>query len=199
MDDDLGIDAAAQDDPAWREWSRPERIAHQVDRLFSETLPAVPTGPGGWTTPAGDPLPPMPAVARYDDAMKLHWLADVFGGFFPDEDSLLVADNADLADQFVCYIGQYFVERCGGRWINDPSLGGMLYEFGPAVAFDYLPPSETAVSPGVHPVHLLFEAAADGDFAVVTDAMYSASASYAEAHGLAHEALQLRGQHDLNA
>ncbi|MBF6351155.1 hypothetical protein IU448_19360 [Nocardia flavorosea] len=183
--DNVWFDEAAQQGSDWQLFARPARIAEQVDRLFTETLPTVPTGPGGWKTYAGDPVPAMPQVDdRYSDDLTLHWLAQVFDFFFPDEDTLF--DKADIADQWVCYIGAYFVERCGGRWANVPSVGGTLYEYGPSVVYDWL--SSTAD----FPVDLLCTAVEEQDFSVVTDKWYQRDADYAEAHGLPHEANDLR-------
>lgn len=187
------LDEAAQQNPAWVAWARPQRIAAEIDRLFTETLPRVPIGgTKGWTTPAGLAVPPMPRADRYSDEMKLYWITDVFDYFFPDEDSIYEPEQAEVADQFVCYIGEYFVQHCGGRWVNDPTVGGPLYEFGPAIAYDWTGSTD-------FPVDLLFTAVEEHDFSHVTDEMYSRGVDYAEAHGLPHEVLELQRRYSQKA
>ncbi|QIS23596.1 hypothetical protein [Nocardia terpenica] len=177
MTDD--IDEQARHEPEWVAWR--SRVATQVDRLFTETLlRAV-----GEPTASGDIVAPMPDAGRYDDAMILYWITDVFEQFFSDDDSLYAAENADIADQFVCYIGEYFVQHCGGEWANDPTVGGPLYTFGPTIGYTWT----DAVD---YPMDLLFNAAEQQDFSVVTDEMYARGVDYAEAHGLPHEGLELR-------
>jgi hypothetical protein len=122
------IDMAAQDDPEWVVWSSPERIAGVIDWLFTEALPRV---PADWKTQTGSakPIRPMPSgVDRYSDEMALHWVDHAFDYFFVDEDALFDADKTELVDAFVAYIGEYFVRHCDGRWINDPSMGRVLFD-----------------------------------------------------------------------
>ncbi|WP_040833762.1 hypothetical protein [Nocardia brevicatena] len=188
MDD--GIDKAAQDDPEWVVWSSPQHIAEEIDRLFTETLPSVPIGGlTGWTTPAGKVVGPMPqGVDRYSNEMADHWLSDVFRYFFPDEDALFEPDRADVVTQFLCYIGEYFVRYCGGRWINDPEAR-VLHEFGPTIRYDW---AETVD----YPVNMLFDAAEAG-FISITFEWHSRAVDYAEAHGIPHEGVELRRKHGL--
>ncbi|WP_280457801.1 SAM-dependent methyltransferase [Nocardia carnea] len=187
MGNDL-FDKAAQTDPAWLDFARSNRITAQVDRLFTETLPTVPTGPAGWKSYAGNAVPPMPQVDRYSDDMTLQWLADVFEYFLPEADTVI--DNPDLADQWVCYIGEYFVRHCGGKWINAPRIAdGMLYKFGPAIAYDWTDALDM-------PVDVLYSAVEEQDFTVVNDQWYDRTVEYAEVHGLPHEAIEHRQSHD---
>ena len=195
MNDD--IDAAAQDDPEWVVWSSPERIQRAVDALFAETLPAV---PADWKTRTGSayPIGPMPqGLDRYSDELTLHWLDDAFDYFFPDEDTLFESRNADLVDQFVCYIGEYFVRHCGGRWINDPEMGGVLssedgrlYGFGPTIGYDWTDETD-------YPVIMLFDAPNTDFRRAISSEWYSRAVDYAAAHGLEHEGLDLLREHGL--
>ncbi|MEV3963678.1 hypothetical protein AB0M34_22765 [Nocardia sp. NPDC050193] len=182
------IDRAAQDDPEWVVWSSPERISAAIDKLFTETLPGI---PADWKTRTGSaaPIGPMPVgVDRYSDELTLYWLSDAFDFFFPDEDVIYEPENRELVDQFVCYIGEYFVRHCGGRWINEPEAR-VWDEFGPTIRYDW----PTTVD---FPVNLLFQAAEQG-FEYVTTIWYSKSIDYAAAHGLEHEGLELRRKHGL--
>ncbi|WP_033247074.1 hypothetical protein [Nocardia carnea] len=179
---DLEIDAAAQDNPEWVVWSAEAHIANEIANLFTETLPTV---PADWKNPAGDVVGPMPVgVDIYSDEMALDWVYDVFPYFFPDEDS--VYDKVDLVNQFTCYIGDYFVKHCGGRWVNDPEAK-VLHEFGPMICYDW-------TSEVDYPVNLLFDAAEAGFGAVATD-WYSRTVDYAEAHGLPHPGVERRRNH----
>lgn len=186
MDD---IDKAAQDDPEWVVWSSPERISAAIDKLFTETLPAI---PADWKTRTGSakPIGPMPVgVDRYSDEMALYWLDDAFDYFFPEEDVIYEPDNRELVDQFVCYIGEYFVRHCGGRWINDPEMH-LFHSFGPTIRYDW-------TNEGDYPMVLLLDAAAQQHFMVARVGWRSRSIDYAEAHGLEHEGLELRRKHGL--
>ncbi|WP_280420858.1 hypothetical protein [Nocardia carnea] len=188
MNDD--IDTAAQDDPEWVVWSSPERISAVIDKLFTETLPRVPPD---WKTQTGSayPIGPMPqGLDRYSDELTLHWLDDAFDYFFPEEDVILEPKNRDLVDQWVCYIGEYFVRHCGGRWINDPEVS-VLHGFGPTIRFDWIDETD-------YPMNLLLDAADQPQrFRVVTAAWYSRAVDYAKAHGLEHEGIDLLREHGL--
>ncbi|NKY37618.1 hypothetical protein HGA13_31810 [Nocardia speluncae] len=195
MNDD--IDAAAQDDPEWVVWSSPERIQRAVDTLFVETLPTV---PADWKTQTGSAyrIGPMPqGLDRYSNELTLHWLDDAFDYFFPDEDALFEPRNAELVNAFVAYIGEFFVRKCDGRWINNPDMGGVLssgdgrlYGFGPTIRYDWIDETD-------YPVVMLFDAPGTDFRQAVSSAWYSREVDYAAAHGLDHEHLELRREHGL--
>ncbi|MBF6264880.1 hypothetical protein IU443_21655 [Nocardia farcinica] len=187
MNDD--VDANAQDDPEWVVWSSNQHTADAIYRLFTETLPRVPIGgERGWRTPAGEPVGPMPqGVDRYSDEMALYWISDVFDFFLPDEDALYEPARAEVVTQFVCYIGEYFIRHCEGRWINEPGEK-VLYRFGPTIRYDW-----TGIVD--NPEDLLFSAVEEGDFRCVTSEWFSRTIDYAEAHGTAHEGLDIRRKH----
>ncbi|MET8799517.1 hypothetical protein ABZV91_24360 [Nocardia sp. NPDC004568] len=183
----MDFDEAAQQHSAWVEWSRPQRIAEAIDHLFTDTLPAVPTD---WRTHSGKALGPMPqGVDRYSNEMAGNWLSEAFRYFFPDDDALTESDNAELVNQFICYIGDYFVRHCDGRWVNDPEAK-VLHEFGPAICYDWTTDID-------YPVNLLFDAAETDGFICVTLEWYSRTVEYAKAHGLPHEQLELERNHGL--
>ncbi|WP_063060435.1 hypothetical protein [Nocardia sienata] len=186
MDD---IDKAAQNDPEWVVWSSPERISAAIDKLFAETLAGI---PADWKTLTGSakPIGSMPVgVDRYSDEMTLHWLDDAFDYLVPEEDVLYSDENRELVDQFTCYIGEYFVRHCGGRWVNDPEVQ-VFHSFGPTIRYDWTDQID-------YPMNLLFDAADQNRFMVISLGWYSRSIDYAETHGLAHEGLELRRKHGL--
>ncbi|WP_280414972.1 hypothetical protein [Nocardia carnea] len=184
MNDD--VDRAAQDDPEWVVWL--SQVDDAAAALFTDSLSRV---PADWSTPAGKPVGPMPVgVDVYSNEMVDDWLSDAFGYLFPDEDSLMESKNTDTVAQFVAYIGEYFVQRLGGRWVNRPSET-VLFGFGPAIYYDWTEDSD-------NPEHLLFSAAEEGDFDnTIGQAWYSRSVDYAQAHGLPHSQFDFERKHGL--
>jgi len=127
-DDNLGNSEAAQDNPVWVAWKQPDRIDAQIDVLFRAVM----------TLPVE--ADPMPASGRHSDAM-LEWMNPFFGWYFPEYSDLADPANADVLDQFVCWIGQAFVRRAGAVWVSEPEGAPQFYSnaFSPAVAFPYAP------------------------------------------------------------
>ncbi|NKY59155.1 hypothetical protein [Nocardia flavorosea] len=177
----MEIDESAQNHPVWLQWSRPQQISESIDRMFTETLPGV---PADWRTHSGKSVGPMPQVDRYSDELTLFWLKEVFGYFFPDDDALTEPGNARVANEFACYVGNYFVQHCAGRWTNDPDVGGLILPSGPVITYEWT----AAVD---DPVDLLFTAAEQDGFSWVTQAWYSRSVDYAKVHGLPHKFFQV--------
>ncbi|MGW0251161.1 hypothetical protein ACWDYH_31485 [Nocardia goodfellowii] len=174
----------AQHAPEWLAWVQPDRIAAQVERLFTVTLPAEPG------------LSPRPDADRYSDEM-LGWVGDAFEKLLPDDDALYELDNADLADQFVCYVGTALVERAGGEWFELAlDEGSVIYDmkFTPAIGYRYGGSPDDITD-------LLFEAveADDGPdfFGVIGTRVYLQSIDYADAHGIPHPHHEVRRQHGL--
>ncbi|MFE3196281.1 hypothetical protein ACFXHA_45300 [Nocardia sp. NPDC059240] len=194
MSDDLlnpgHFDAAAQQLPAWVAWSRPERIAAQVDRLFTETLPMVSVD--------GEP---RPDGERFTHDM-VGWVCNEFDDFFPDVDALYAAyegERQQRADQFVCYFGEALRLLAGGEWFNEryqDAPGSVLYgeAFTPAIGYRWGNSPDDLTD-------MLFEAAeADGSteaFMMIGTEIYSRSADYAEKHGLPHPHDETRRKHGL--
>ncbi|WP_024800639.1 hypothetical protein [Nocardia sp. BMG51109] len=199
------FDAKAQDDPAWLRWRNPDRIAAQIDLLFTETFATVPVGEVGWWVAQGysrapingdadayaDIIPPMPGADRYSDAM-LHWIEGVFDWFFPDETSMYDPGNAELVDRFACWIGETFVRRAGGVWFNggyDSPISGLFGgTFAPKVGYHYDAPADDISDR----LFLSVEDEDVPDFSRVTDEIYSRAIDYAEAYDLPHEGRELR-------
>ncbi|MBO0879024.1 MAG: hypothetical protein J2P17_01295 [Mycobacterium sp.] len=149
MDDiDDDYDEPAQNDPAWMDWAAPDRLERQIDRLFTQTLPSLPREPW-WTArglvrAGGDVVEPMPDCGRYDKEM-LWWVEEAVDYWFPDEDAVSDPKLHDIADQFVAYFGEVLRARVGGQWHNECEQGDPLYEFGPAIAFDFTLDRENVV------------------------------------------------------
>jgi hypothetical protein len=125
-------DAAAQVAPEWGEWADLRRCFTQIDRLFDETLRAIPVAKD---FTIGESVPPCPVVGRYAPEM-LEWVE--YGAFalFPTRKAL--EDNAEVADQLVCYLTEYLVRNAGGLTVNVPANGTPVYDgIGPSVCYDY--------------------------------------------------------------
>ncbi|WP_433635505.1 hypothetical protein [Nocardia sp. CA-120079] len=125
-------DAAAQDTPEWDAWADLRRCYTQIDTLFDETLPAVPTAED---FTIGESVPPRPAAGRYTPAM-LEWVE--YGAFalLPTREAL--ADNAETADQLVCYLTEYLIRNADGLRFNVPGNGTPVYDgIGPSVCYGY--------------------------------------------------------------
>lgn len=195
------FDQSAQSDPAWVAWRA--QIPEKIERLFTETLPRVPTGTqDGWRYQDSRPTEPMPSVDRFRREAS-DWVGEAFEWFFPTEDSLFDkafdgGDGAELFDQFVCYLGEVLVTRAGGQWVNlarrneagDLVDASELHEqFTPGIAYDdrlgeFTPPDDVA--------RILFAVCtSDGepDFAMNVDSevVYPRERAYAAAHGLADD------------
>lgn len=180
-EDEFEFDEAAQHDPAWTDWSDPERIGRQIDKLFTETLASVPREPW-WDTDrivrgTDNTVPVMPDCGRYDQQM-VHYIEQVLDYFLPNESAVYdVPANRDTADRFVCYFGELFVQRVEGIWINLLSNRDPLYpDFGPSLCFEYTPKTESVTQ-------LLLLAIEDG----ISAELYDYGVDYADHKGLPHE------------
>lgn len=137
------VNRDAQHDPAWLQWSRPDRIATQVDRLFRRVM----------TTPVE--AVPMPTTGRHSYTM-LAWMDTFFGWYFPQRCDLADPDKAEVLDEFVCWVGQTFERRAAAIWANDvdgPRIGASGYS--PAVVYrlspDMLPDNIVELVTDPHP------------------------------------------------
>ncbi|AYF76941.1 hypothetical protein D7D52_27600 [Nocardia yunnanensis] len=167
----------AQQDPLWIAWAQPSRIAAQIDLLFAESLPMA--------SPEGDP---RPDAERFSHDM-VGWVCEQFDDLFPDWEALTEPDNADLADQFVCYFGEALRALAGGEWFNEDyetAPGSVLYDekFTPAIGYRWGNSPDDITS-------LLFDAVeADGGtdaFVSIGSEIYSRSVDYAHERGVPHE------------
>ncbi|WP_280383380.1 hypothetical protein [Nocardia wallacei] len=151
IDDEVAQMEADESQPEWQEWL--DGIRSRMSTFLTATVPGMPQP--WWSNDA------------------LHHIEDVFARFFPDEDSLSNPDKFGIADQFVTYIGECFVRRAGGIWMNLPGEGQPLYEsFGPGVFFGYS-------KDDINCVESLASAAESRDFGEVTGDMISHLVDYA--------------------
>lgn len=81
---------------------------------------------------------------------------NALGCLFLSEDSLSEPDQAEAVSPLVAYVGEYFVRRLGGRWVNRPSER-VLFGFGPTIRHDW-------TEAFGNPENLVFSAAEEGDF-----------------------------------
>ncbi|MBO0878974.1 MAG: hypothetical protein J2P17_01025 [Mycobacterium sp.] len=150
-DYEFEYDEAAQHDPDWSAWVLDASLQRKIDELFTVTLPGVPG------------MEPMPACGRFDDAMQ-QWIATAFNHIFPTASEVYDPERDRIADQFVAWIGQLFVEKVDATWYNDPGEGGHLYTFGPTLHYGWTLAADNVVD-------MLFEAA-DYGLSEVTTHLY---------------------------
>ncbi|AHH19519.1 hypothetical protein NONO_c47350 [Nocardia nova SH22a] len=103
----------------WLNWVEPQRVQRQVDRFVGETLRLVdlPAGPVKWWNP--------PLRGRLERAVR---------HVFPDMEAFTARENREIADQFICFMGDMFIRRADMTWVNVVSTGLPLYsDIGPCV------------------------------------------------------------------
>ncbi|GAB2709676.1 hypothetical protein [Nocardia thraciensis] len=124
---DIPVDTTTEETP-WAMWADPQRQAAQVRKLLTRAeLPALPSEP--WDFEKDEP----------------NQLNDVVAELFPDLDA--VKQDADVADQLVCMIGQWFTKYLDATWvdvtglpttgINDTTALTLYAGFTPALAFPH--------------------------------------------------------------
>ena len=96
----LGLDIKV-DQTEWGKWFDPDRRAAQVRKFLDYAgLKGIPSKP--W--PEGSP-----EVERLDP---------VVAELFPDMVTAMAPENADMADAFICFIGECFIKFAGAKWIE---------------------------------------------------------------------------------
>lgn len=120
-EEQLGLDFHVER-TAWGKWVDPERRAAQV-RKFMEY--------------AG--LQKIPAQPWPEDSAEVGRLNLVVAGLFPDLTTAMAPENADMADAFICFMGDCFIVYADAKWI-DEEWSGREYSFydhvNPALLFD---------------------------------------------------------------
>ncbi|WP_454194800.1 hypothetical protein [Nocardia sp. Marseille-Q1738] len=120
MDDEqIGFDIEFDDKTqAFLDWVAPEHMESGVRAFLAEMVPDVSYELAWWKPPLS---------TRIMEAAK--------GRF--GEAGLTGAENRELADGFVRFLGECYVRRGGLHWTNRPEWGPPLYsDFGPAVRGD---------------------------------------------------------------
>ncbi|MEV0295634.1 hypothetical protein [Nocardia sp. NPDC050710] len=106
-DDQLSMDLGVEvEQTAWGKWVDPDRRAAQVRKFLDYAgLQGIPSKP--W--PEGSP-----DVKRLDP---------VIAKLFPDMDTAMASENEDMADAFICFVGECFVRFVGAEWFDYEWLG----------------------------------------------------------------------------
>lgn len=86
---------------AWDAWVAPYRRVRQL-RAFLDRI--------GW-----DDLPPEPWSDDSDDVERIGALLT---DWFPSRKAMVAAENADRADQVVCFLGECLIRYGHGRWFD---------------------------------------------------------------------------------
>ncbi|WP_147404268.1 hypothetical protein [Nocardia panacis] len=97
-DEQLGFDIDVEQ-TAWGKWVDPDRRAAQVRKFLDYAqIPRIPTKP--WP----------------EDSPELKQLDTVVERLFPDLATAMAPENADMADAFICFLGECFIKFAGARW-----------------------------------------------------------------------------------
>ncbi|MBF6330876.1 hypothetical protein [Nocardia transvalensis] len=106
----------------WLDWVSPPRRAAQAQKFLQRAglrdLPAEPWPEGA------------PELARLDTLVA---------ELFPDMSTAMAPENADIADAFICFIGECFIKFAGAEWINYEWFGrdhSFYDHVNPALRFD---------------------------------------------------------------
>ncbi|MGY1867577.1 MULTISPECIES: hypothetical protein [Nocardia] len=93
---DLGVPVEQTE---WGKWVAPDRRAAQVRKFLDHAgLRDIPSEP--W--PEGAP--------------ELSHLDAVVAALFPDMATAMAPENADMADAFICFLGELFIRFAGAHW-----------------------------------------------------------------------------------
>lgn len=156
---DLGVPV---EQTPWGKWVDPDRQAAQVrtflDRAGVKSLPTQP-----WLK----------------DAPELKKLDAVVTELFPDMDTAMAAENADIADAFICFLGAYAIRFAGARWYEAKWFGreySFYDDINPALAFGDHDESEFTVWG-------LMDGIAGQDFSGTADMIREMAAEYAGKRG----------------
>ncbi|WP_433710487.1 hypothetical protein ACQP2U_29695 [Nocardia sp. CA-084685] len=106
-DEQFGLDLGVPvEQTEWGKWVEPARRKEQVRKFLDRAgLRAIPAKP--W--PEGAP--------------ELTQLDGVVAELFPDLATAMAPENADIADAFICFLGECFIEFTGAEWIDAPWFG----------------------------------------------------------------------------
>ncbi|WP_405181539.1 hypothetical protein OG225_10695 [Nocardia sp. NBC_01377] len=116
---DLGFEV---EQTAWGKWVDPDRHAAQVQKFMEHTgLQQL-------------PLQPWP-----EDSPEVKRLDPVIAELFPDLATAMAPENADIADAFICFMGECFIRYAGAEWIEFEWFGrekSFYDHVNPALRFD---------------------------------------------------------------
>ncbi|RJO75090.1 hypothetical protein D5S18_17075 [Nocardia panacis] len=104
-DEQIGFDIDVEQ-TVWGKWVDPARRAAQVRRFLDRIgLSALP--PKVWEFES-------PEASR---------IGGVIADLFPDTETAVAPENSDVADQFVCFVGECFIRYAGARWYDHARYG----------------------------------------------------------------------------
>ncbi|WP_040829461.1 hypothetical protein [Nocardia jiangxiensis] len=101
-DEQLGMDLGVPvERTAWARWVDPDRRGGQL-RKFLDRIG----------------LPDLPEQAWEFESAEASRIGEVIAEVFPDIETATAPENADLADQLVCFVGECFVRYAGAQWYD---------------------------------------------------------------------------------
>lgn len=151
---DLGVERTE-----WGKWVDPDRRKAQAQKFMDF---------------AG--ISDLPAEPWAEDSPELKQLNAVVAELFPDLATAMAPEIADMADAFICFIGECFIKFSGAQWRDAPWFG-REYSFydhvNPALQYGFTDAqSDTAWG--------LMKDAAGGGFSRIAALLREFSTRYAE-------------------
>ncbi|MEU7143288.1 hypothetical protein ABZ942_27855 [Nocardia sp. NPDC046473] len=105
---DLGVERTA-----WGRWVDLDRREAQAQKFMDRT--------------GIREIPPEPWP---EDSAEIERLNPIVAELFPDMATAMVPENADMADAFICFMGECYIRFAGARWVEWEWVDGeeTLYE-----------------------------------------------------------------------
>ncbi|MEU2176342.1 hypothetical protein ABZ552_19125 [Nocardia sp. NPDC019219] len=95
---DLGVPVEQTE---WGKWVDPERRKAQAQKFMDYAgIREIPSEP--WP----------------EDSAEVKRLNPIVADLFPDMATAMAPENADMADAFICFIGECYIKFAGARWIE---------------------------------------------------------------------------------
>ncbi|MGW4090890.1 hypothetical protein [Nocardia sp. NPDC004750] len=116
---DLGVPVEQTE---WGKWVDPDRRKAQAQKFMDHA---------GISRIPSEPWP--------EDSAEVKRLDPIVAELFPDMATAMAPENADMADAFICFIGECFTKFAGAEWIEYewPGKEYTFYEgINPALRFD---------------------------------------------------------------
>ncbi|WP_433593635.1 hypothetical protein [Nocardia sp. CA-145437] len=163
------FDSDAQQSADWLAWSDQAAIDDRLESLFGETLPRLEAVRGSDGRPS---LDDRFSVAAFD------WVVSLIDVAVQDEDGHYAAENSDLAEQFITYVGEWMVRRIEGVWFNSPGNGVPILDgFGPAIGYRW---SQESANDLLVPLFMMAVEADDAPYAYFVDLLYGRALEFTE-------------------
>ncbi|MFI9413619.1 hypothetical protein [Nocardia gamkensis] len=116
---DLGVPVEQTE---WGKWVDPDRRKAQAQKFMDYA---------GISRFPSEPWP--------EGSAEVERLNPIVAALFPDMATAMASENADMADAFICFIGECFIKFAGAEWIEYewPGREYTFYEYvNPALRFD---------------------------------------------------------------